>query len=123
MRILGCFLLLVLTGHAWGQVTAKDVRDYEAGCKRGDGLACGALGEAYEDGEGVKQDKFKAAELFTKACDLRDGTGCSNLGAMHFGGEGVRLDQRRALELFGKACDLKEEKGCKGYAMLKNQGL
>ena len=123
MRLLGCVLLLVLTGHAWGQFTAKDVRDAEALCQRGEGLSCAALGEAYDKGESVKQDKFKAAELFTKACELRNGGGCSNLGTMYFKGEGVKLDKRRALELFGKACDLKEELGCKKYAILKNQGL
>ena len=123
MRLLGCVLLLVLTGHAWGQITAKDVRDLEAGCQRGDGFSCGALGVMYKYGEGVKLDKFKAVELFAKACELRHGQGCRNWGVMYSKGEGVRLDKQRALELFGKACDLKEENGCYEYAELKNQGL
>ena len=124
MRLLGCFLLLVLTGHAWGQVTAKDVRDvWEADCQRGDFSSCLFLGIAYDDGKGVTQDKFKAVKLYTKACELRDGRGCSNLGLMYSNGEGVKLDKRRALELYGKACDLKEELGCENYAILKNQGL
>ena len=123
MRLLGCFLLLVLTGHAWGQVvTAKDVRYLEARCQRGDGLFCGALGVLYDYGDVVKQDKFKAVELYTKACELRNGGGCINLGFMYATGEGVKLDKRRALESFGKACDLKKEQGCKYYAKLKKQG-
>ena len=120
MKLLGCFLLLVLTGHA----TAKDVRDvWEASCQRGDYSSCLFLGIAYDEGDGVKQDKFKAVEFYTKACELRDGMGCTNLGVMYNKGEGVKLDKRRALEFYGKACDLKEELGCKNYAILKNQGL
>ena len=63
--------------------------------------------------EGVKQDKFKAVELYTKSCDGGEARGCFNLGLMYFNGEGVLLDKKRALELFGKACDLKEETGCR----------
>ena len=70
----------------------------------------------------MKQDKFKAVALYTKACDGGRASGCSNLGVMYSNGEGVRLDKKRALALYGKACDMKEERGCKNYAKLKGQG-
>jgi TPR repeat protein len=75
----------------------------------------------YDKGEGVRQDNFKAAELFTKACDGGDAQGCFNLGAMYNNGEGVRQDKFEAVELFGKACDMRDESGCEWYARLKNK--
>ena len=78
---------------------------------------------AYDQGEGVKLDKFKAVEFYTKACELRFGLGCVSLGFAYERGVGVKLDKRRALELYGEACDLKAEQGCKNYAILKNQGF
>ena len=105
------------------KTTAKEAKQWESACARGGNpAACFSLGTAYYLGEGVRQDKFKAVELYTKACDGGDATGCYNLGVMYDNGEGVKLDKKRALALFGKACDLKEEVGCKNYAILKGQG-
>ena len=125
-RLLMCCIALstMAVQSAMAQVTAKDVQQWESECARGDALSCGAAGESYHLSNitGVRQDKFKAVELYTKACDGGDASGCSNLGVMYSNGEGVRLDKKRALALFGKACDMKEERGCKNYAKLKGQG-
>jgi TPR repeat protein len=92
-------------------------------CDGGYAIGCSNLGSMYLNGDGVRQDKFKAVELYTKACDGRNAGGCSNLGVMYDNGDGVRQDKSKALQLFGKACDMKNEGGCKNYAILKNQGI
>ena len=76
----------------------------------------------YANGEGIRQDSFKAVELYQKACDGGNATGCVNLGVLYRKGEGVRKDDSKALNLFGKACDLKDELGCKNFAILKTIG-
>ena len=70
----------------------------------------------------MKQDNFKAVELYTKACDGGVAGGCVVSGYMYEWGKGVKLDKKRAIHLFGKACDLKVEEGCVQYARLKNVG-
>jgi len=76
----------------------------------------------YNLGQGVKQDYFKAVELFQKACDGGDAAGCYNLGIMYMNGQGVKQDYAKAKELFGKACDMKLQSGCDGYRILNEKG-
>ena len=124
-RLLMCCIALstMAVQSAMAQTTAKDVQRWESECARGGNLtACLLAALAYDDGDGVRQDKFKAVELYTKACDGGNANGCLNLGVMYEYGEGVKLDKKRALALYGKACDLKGELGCKNYATLKGQG-
>ena len=75
----------------------------------------------YDNGKGVKQDYFKAVELFRKACNGGESMGCNNLGVMYEDGKGVKQDYFKAKELFGKACDMKEAKGCENYARLNEE--
>ncbi|KAF3979124.1 MAG: sel1 repeat family protein [Methylococcales symbiont of Iophon sp. n. MRB-2018] len=75
----------------------------------------------YTEGEGVKQNHFKAVEFYQKACALDDGEGCNNLGFMYDKGEGVRQSTQKALEYYGEACDLESQLGCENYAKTKNQ--
>jgi hypothetical protein len=39
---------------------------------------CGALGLMYEIGDGIRQDKRKAIQLYDKACDFGDSTSCED---------------------------------------------
>ena len=124
-RLLMCCIALstMAVQSAMAQTTAKEVKQWESHCAQGGNPpACALAAIAYDNGEGVRQDKFKAVELYTKACDGGSAEGCFNLGVMYVTGEGVKLDKKRALALFGKACDLKNEQGCKYYAILKGQG-
>lgn len=91
-------------------------------CDKGDYASCIVLGLSYEIGYGVRQDYFKAKELYEKACNDGVASGCYNLGTMYNNGNGVRQDYFKAKEFFGKACDLKNEFGCKTYAELNQQG-
>ena len=96
-RLLMCCIALstMAVQSAMAQTTAKDVQRWESECARGDALACAAAGESYHlaNIKGVRQDKFKAVELFTKACDGGNAIGCFNLGVMYSNGEGVRQDK------------------------------
>ena len=76
------------------------------------------LGVMYENGEGVKQDYFKAKEWYTKAAEQGDASAQYRLGGMYSLGRGVRQDYFKAKEWFGKACDNGNENGCRGYAIL-----
>ncbi|HHO42486.1 MAG TPA: sel1 repeat family protein [Epsilonproteobacteria bacterium] len=58
----------------------------------------------YETGDGIKQDSFKAAELYQKACDGGNAWGCNNLGFMYHNGDGIiKQDKVKALELYKKS--------------------
>ncbi len=41
-------------------------------------IGCSNLGSMYLNGDGVRQDKSKALQLFGKACDMKDEDGCKN---------------------------------------------
>ncbi|MFW9619049.1 MAG: tetratricopeptide repeat protein [Sulfurospirillum sp.] len=57
--------------------TAKEL--FEKACNEGDAAGCYNLVTMYENGQGVKQDLFKAVQFFEKACDNGYVTGCSIL--------------------------------------------
>ena len=82
----------------------------------------------YSKGDGVSQDKLKAATLFQKNCDHTDthhsfALGCVLLGSMYEGGDGVPQDTSKAFYLFQKACDLKNKDGCKKYETLERKSI
>ena len=54
---------------------------------KGKAVACTELGLMYTQSEGVKQDNFKAKDLFGKACEAGENAGCSNLGNLYRKGE------------------------------------
>ena len=49
-----------------------------SGCsgEKGEGMICFALGFAYENGKGVKQDNEKAKDFYSKACQFKYDNGC-----------------------------------------------
>ena len=72
----------------------------------------------YYNGEGVKQDYFKAIELWQKASKQRNARAQYNLGVMYAKGQGVRQNYTKAKEYFGLACDNKNQAGCDMYRKL-----
>jgi len=114
-------LLLILTSVYEGVALSDDASYFQQAktlCDSGDASGCSDLGYLYYQGKGVKQDYFKAADLFKKACDARNPFGCDILGMMYETGQGVRQSLGKARELYGKECDLKEQLGCINYARL-----
>jgi hypothetical protein len=68
MRIVLILCSIVLLG-ATQVASAQSVTQLEKMCNSGNAAACLDLGVKYAEGEGVRQDKFKAVELYQKACD------------------------------------------------------
>ena len=98
-------------------------------CQKGNAPACVLLGIMYDNGEGVKQDSFKAAELYRQAwelyrqaCDGKDANGCFNLGVMYDEGKGVTQDDFKAVELYRQACDGQFGGGCWQLGWMYEQG-
>ena len=47
-------------------------------CDGGYAIGCSNLGSMYLNGDGVRQDKSKALQLFGKACDMKNEGSCKN---------------------------------------------
>jgi len=91
-------------------------------CDGGDMTDCYNLGRMYENGDGVKQDKFKAVEFYTKACDGGHAAGCFTLGFRYDQGEGVKQNYFKAVELYAKACDGGHAVGCLSLEFMHANG-
>lgn len=52
-------------------------------CDSGNAQGCFHLAALYEKGEGVVQNKYKAAALYTQACNGGEAHGCSNMCLMY----------------------------------------
>lgn len=63
------------------------------------------LGLMYSEGQGVKQDYFKAAEWFQKAAEQGHAEAQYNLGLMYYYGEGVKQDFIKAVEWCQKSAE------------------
>jgi len=57
----------------------EDTEQLKKRCDGGDAEGCFILGKRYEEGNGVGQDKYRAATLYTQACNGGNGYGCSNM--------------------------------------------
>jgi len=49
-------------------------------CKNKDAKGCFELGEMYEKGDGIAQNKYAAASFYADACTLGYPKGCANMG-------------------------------------------
>ena len=83
---------------------------------------CYNLGLLYGNGQGVRQNYQKAAELWQKACDSGKAEGCYNLGVCYEDGQGVKQNFSTAKQYYGKACDLGLQLGCDDHRMLNKKG-
>ncbi len=79
-------------------------------CEAGDAAACHDLANRIFKGEGVAQDKARAADLYEKACDMGSAKGCYVLGMIYYDGEAQ--DKTRGSELIRKACAMGDQKAC-----------
>ena len=110
--LLVAFLWLITVGTVNVASAETDAEGLSKRCQKGEATACWSLGYRYDEGTGVRQDKFKAAEFYRKACDGQEAVGCANLGTMYEDGTGVTQDYSKAVELYQKACDGKNTRGC-----------
>ncbi|WP_439256950.1 MULTISPECIES: tetratricopeptide repeat protein [unclassified Lonepinella] len=73
--------------------------------KEGNLLCQTAVGKAYEEGNGVKQDYVKAKEWYLKSAKKGENIAQYRLGGLYFTGRGVKLDNVKASEWFIKSAN------------------
>ncbi len=72
---------------------------------KGNADAQNALGQMFEDGEGLETDYAQAANWYHLACESNPdyggaGQGCNNLGLLYLSGHGVPQDNVEAYKYF-----------------------
>lgn len=104
---------------AWGFSSAPDagdkafekgdyetaVREWRALAQEGDAPSQTKLGQMYEMGRGVAQDRAEAANWFRRAAEKGYAPAQNRLGEMHQYGEGVERDYARAVALYRQAAE------------------
>lgn len=81
-------------------------------CEQGDGVSCVIVGQSYAVGDGVAQDRAKAALSYQKACDMDVAEGCASLGSQLLQEGSSSADHVRAAALLRRACDGRSPVGC-----------
>ena len=74
-------MAILLLGYANADISTPE--GAKKACDGGNAIGCFNLGTMYDSGRGVKQDDFKAKELFGKACDGGDAGGCKNYSILN----------------------------------------
>lgn len=90
---------------------------YEQACNKNNYDACNRLAYMNRNGEGIKINKRKAVELYSKVCQ-RTNKNCDTLAWMYYEGEGVRQNKQKFMQFSKQACDHNDYAGCQfiGYA-------
>lgn len=96
-------------------------RSLEAKCRRGDGQACGVLGDRLYHGAAPGQDLAPACDYYRRACDHGNDVGCANLGSLlaHKRCAGGAVEALKVLE---RACDHGHAVGCNNLGTLLRDG-
>ncbi|MDO5652158.1 MAG: tetratricopeptide repeat protein [Moraxella sp.] len=100
-RLVVCFGLLALALTTTAPAIANDVSDFNTTyqlANQGNAEVQNKLGNAYYNGQGVRQDYTKAFEWFTKAAHQGYANSQRNLGLMYDNGWGVYQDHAKAVE-------------------------
>jgi TPR repeat protein/CHAT domain-containing protein len=101
---------------------AGAVKDLEIACENGNADACNQAGLRYSNGQDVREDEFRATELYLRACDLGHAWGCYNAGCQYWAGDGAEADDPTALPLFEAACEQDIGDACDLAGLLLVQG-
>jgi len=123
-------LFFMLDVPAWGDDAgqrAYDRGDYAAALREfgedGSAEAQMMLGIMYFKGQGVQQDKKRAAELLLKAAERGNVIAQFNLGLMYEDGEGVAPDEKEAERWYRRAAaqgDVDAQQGLRSL-LVKNE--
>jgi soluble lytic murein transglycosylase-like protein len=95
--------LALALGSALAQ--ERDASDRNGPIENGDASSLVAEARRYEHGEGVAQDRLRAASLYCEAARHRDAEAQFSLGWMYANGRGVAHDEAVAAALFALAAD------------------
>jgi uncharacterized protein len=113
-------------GARWGLVLttlllAACDGSLEARCQRGDGQACGILGDRLYHTAAPGQDLGPACDLYRRACRGGNDAGCASLGAL-LGQKRCAGGAAEALSVLGPACEHGDAVGCNNLGMLLRDG-
>ena len=96
-------IAVLVAGGIGVSEAADNPKQLKTSCDKGNARACGSLGFAYAQGNGVSQDDHQSAMLFRKACEGGDAPGCHHLARMYVRGTGVLQDDVQAACAAGSA--------------------
>lgn len=97
---------------ACGEPTQMDLAEKD--CASGDLMACTALGQMFQVGEGgADKNPSAARRLFKKACDGDHAPACVLLGQDALS----RAQDTEAADALKRACDLGDPEGCVGFGV------
>jgi TPR repeat protein len=111
--------LSTLAGIALGVVSRDD--SLHGKCKRGDGAACGVLGDRLRSTSGASAEVQKACDYYRQACTNGHYLGCANLGAF-IAQERCTGAKGEALAVLDRACAHDDVTGCNNLGTLLRDG-
>jgi TPR repeat protein len=83
--------------------SSADIAQLQSKAEAGDAAAQLALGRAYQNGDGVRQNDDLAAKWYRKAADQGNAAAQNNLGVMYRAGLGVEKDKEEAMKWYHMA--------------------
>jgi TPR repeat protein len=95
------FLMFIASTHV-NAYTFKENTQY---FNDGQATGCYNLGNAYNFGRGVEQNKSKAIYWYKKAAEKGIAQAAYNLGRMHYFGDGVEQNKSKAVYWYKKAAE------------------
>jgi TPR repeat protein len=84
-------------------LTSAEVSRLREQANAGDSSAQGALGHAYQDGNGVPKDPTIAVQWYRKSAEQGNANAENDLGIMYSSGEGVPRDKEEAVKWYARA--------------------
>jgi TPR repeat protein len=93
----------------------------EAKCDRGDGAACGALGDQVRNVSRGDANLPRICDLYRRACTGNNDAGCSNLGAL-LAQSKCTGSPGEARDVLQRACDHGDVGGCNNLGMVLRDG-
>ena len=93
--------------------------------EQGDAIAQVLLGNAYENGLGVKQDDVEAVKWYRQAAEQGDAAAQLKLGAMYEDGRGVKQDDVEAVKWYRQAAERGDAQAqfMLGFSYLLGKGI
>jgi TPR repeat protein len=89
--------------HPASQLSSADVALLQSRAEAGDGTAQLALGRAYQNGDGIRQNDELAVKWYRKAADQGNAAAQNNLGVMYRAGFGVEKNKEEAMKWYHMA--------------------
>jgi TPR repeat protein len=106
-----------------GTSSTEAAAHFSMACDGGHASACVNLAALHERGEGVEEDRGRAASLYRQGCAGGLQLACVGLGRLMAHGEGVPQDDVEASQLFEQACTSGQASGCTAWGQMLEGGF